>query len=176
MYTYSPSDVSVTFAGINISGFSDKDVVKIKRESPLYSSRRAMDGTVEVTQQRYSRWSVTISLAQSSPSNDFLFAVQQFFAENRVMVMEYLPLIIKDNSGTTFFFAKDVWIEEVPEIAFKDTLETREWALMCNNVVCNIGGNTDSVGSITEVLAAFNTVQAVYTSASSAIRGIGAML
>ena len=79
MYTYSPSDISITFAGVPIEGFSSDNVVRINRIDPVYTSKRAMDGSVAVTKQKYSKWQVSIFLSQSSQSNDLLNGVQNYY-------------------------------------------------------------------------------------------------
>jgi len=172
MYTYSPSDIGITFAGVNISGFSSDNVVRISRTDPLYTSKRAMDGTVAITQQRYSTWKVEIFLAQSSESNDLLNGVQKLLYENNIKLVQYLPLIIKDNSGNTMFFAKDVWIESLPELDFGQSLATRQWTFMCNDVECLIGGNADDPTFVTEALAALSAIQAGMSISSNAIKSI----
>lgn len=162
MYTYSPSDVGITFAGINISGFSADNVVRINRVDPLYTSKRAMDGTVSITQQRYSTWKVDVFLEQSSESNDFLSGVQKLLYGSNISAMQYLPLIVKDNSGTTMFFAKDVWIEALPELEFGQSLATRQWTFMCNDVECLIGGNAEDLSGVTEALAIASAMQSTF--------------
>lgn len=173
MYTYSPSDVSITFAGKSLEGFSDKDIVRINRESPLFTSKRAMDGSVCITKQKYSRWSVTVYLAQSSPSNDLLNGVQKLLFNSYIKEMSYLPLIIKDTSGNTMFFAKDVWIEQLPEINFGQDMSVREWVFMCNDVECIIGGNSEDLDNLTEALQAITTIQDGLAFSTSLIKSVG---
>ena len=162
MYTYSPSDISITFAGVPIEGFSSDNVVRINRIDPVYTSKRAMDGSVSVTKQKYSKWQVSIFLAQSSQSNDLLNGVQKLLFSADIKALQFLPLIIKDNSGTTMFFAKDVWIEQLPELEFGQSLATREWVFMCNDVECIIGGNAEDLSGITEAVAVLSLLQTAY--------------
>lgn len=162
MYTYSPSDISITFAGVPIEGFSSDNVVRINRIDPVYTSKRAMDGSVAVTKQKYSKWQVSIFLSQSSQSNDLLNGVQKLLFSADIKALQFLPLIIKDNSGTTMFFAKDVWIEQLPELEFGQSLATREWVFMCNDVECIIGGNAEDLSGITEAVAVLSLLQTAY--------------
>ncbi len=170
MYTYSPSDISITFAGVPIEGFSSDNVVRINRIDPIYTSKRAMDGSVSVTKQKYSKWQVSIFLAQSSESNDLLNWVQKLLFSADIKELQYLPLIIKDNSGTTMFFAKDVWIEQLPELEFGQSLATREWVFMCNDVECIIGGNAEDLSGITEAVAAISLLQTAYEGSRNLVR------
>lgn len=170
MYTYSPSDISITFAGVPIEGFSSDNVVRINRIDPIYTSKRAMDGSVSVTKQKYSKWQVSIFLAQSSQSNDLLNGVQKLLFSADIKELQYLPLIIKDNSGTTMFFAKDVWIEQLPELEFGQSLATREWVFMCNDVECIIGGNAEDLSGITEAVAVISLLQTAYEGSRNLVR------
>ncbi len=170
MYTYSPSDISITFAGVPIDGFSSDNVVRINRIDPIYTSKRAMDGSVSVTKQKYSKWQVSIFLAQSSESNDLLNGVQKLLFSADIKELQYLPLIIKDNSGTTMFFAKDVWIEQLPELEFGQSLATREWVFMCNDVECIIGGNAEDLSGITEAVAVISLLQTAYEGSRNIVR------
>lgn len=170
MYTYSPSDISITFAGVPIEGFSSDNVVRINRIDPVYTSKRAMDGSVAVTKQKYSKWQVSIFLAQSSQSNDLLNGVQKLLFSADIKALQFLPLIIKDNSGTTMFFAKDVWIEQLPELEFGQSLATREWVFMCNDVECIIGGNAEDLSGITEAVAVISLLQTAYEGSRNLVR------
>lgn len=170
MYTYSPSDISITFAGVPIEGFSADNVVRINRIDPVYTSKRAMDGSVSVTKQKYSKWQVSIFLAQSSESNDLLNGVQKLLFSADIKALQFLPLIIKDNSGTTMFFAKDVWIEQIPELEFGQSLATREWVFMCNDVECIIGGNAEDLSGITEAVAVISLLQTAYEGSRNIVR------
>lgn len=172
MYTYSPSDISITFAGVPIEGFSSDNVVRINRIDPIYTSKRAMDGSVSVTKQKYSKWQVSIFLAQSSQSNDLLNGVQKLLFSADIKALQYLPLIIKDNSGTTMFFAKDVWIEQLPELEFGQSLATREWVFMCNDVECIIGGNAEDLSGITEAVAVISLLQTAYEGSRNLVRTV----
>ena len=172
MYTYSPSDISITFAGVPIEGFSSDNVVRINRIDPIYTSKRAMDGSVAVTKQKYSKWQVSIFLAQSSQSNDLLNGVQKLLFSADIKELQYLPLIIKDNSGTTMFFAKDVWIEQLPELEFGQSLATREWVFMCNDVECIIGGNAEDLSGITEAVAVISLLQTAYEGSRNLVRTV----
>lgn len=173
MWTYSPIDVGITFAGKPLEGFSDRSFIKIERQDPLYTSKRAMDGTVAVTQQKYSVWKVSLTLAQSSPSNNFLDGVQKLMFDNRMSEMSYLPLIVKDNSGSTMFFAKDVWLDTIPVQEFSNGMTYREWVFSCNDAFSILGGNSEDLDSITEALTAVNVLYGLSKASRSVVSAVG---
>ena len=80
--TYSPSDVSVIYGLKHITGFTDGSFISIKRETPLFSHQRSMDGKVALSMQRFSTYTVTLTLAQTSDSNQFLHSLQKLMMKS----------------------------------------------------------------------------------------------
>lgn len=156
MWTYAPSEVSISIAGKRLHGFPDGVFLRIVRNDPLGSSKQAMDGLVCITRRRYSQWNIEITLQQTSDSNNLLDGVERLLLDGDVAVLRYIPVIIKDNSGSSLFFGKDVWVTEVPEQTFSASMETRTWRITCNDVITTIGGNTDvdDVAKAIQVLGA----------------------
>lgn len=176
MWTYAPSEVTVAIAGKHLTGFADNAFVRITRENPLHTSKMAMDGSVSVTKQRYSKWTVTISLAQSSPSNNFLDGLQKILTEKNITAFQFIPLIIKDNSGSTMFFAKEIWLDSVPEQTFGSDMNLRDWVITCNNVESIIGGNAEDIDDVTKAIQAAGVILDVASSSSVFVKSIGRML
>lgn len=155
MLTYSPTDVSITYGGKPISGFSDGSFITINRETKPFTHSRAMDGSLSVAVNRNSTYTVKITLAQSSPSNDYLNLVKDVLMKSlgkyKPSVLNFigngilnrLPLIIRDKRGSTAFFAQDVFFDEEPDSSFSAGMETRTWVLRCYNVTYSIGGNDE---------------------------------
>lgn len=187
VYTYSPSDISVTLAGRKLYGFSDNQVVSIKRETPVFSHSRSMDGNVVVTVSRYSTYTVTVTLAQTSPANQFLHQVQKL-QTNAVSVlnskspfsglsslskvkavssnlMTKIPLIIK--SDNSIFFSTQVWLEEEPEVSYAKGVENRVWKIKCFSASHTIAGAEDD-NDFLEALAAIQTL----SDASTILQGL----
>lgn len=163
MLTYSPIDVTVSYGGKEIRGFVDGEFINIKREGKPFTYSRAMDGSLSVAVSHNSTYTVELTLAQSSPSNDYLNLVKNIVTKNLKKpstrlsgVLASLPFIIKDGGGTTTFFAKDVFFDEEPDIVFSAGIEARKWTLRCYNVNMIIGGNDDE--SITADLNRLNSI------------------
>lgn len=187
VYTYSPSDISVTLAGRKLYGFAEGQVVSIKRETPVFTHRRSMDGNVVVSVNRYSTYTVTVTLAQTSPVNQFLHQVQKL-QKNSVSVlnnrspfsglsslakikavssdlMTKLPLIIK--SDKSIFFSTKVWLDEEPEVTYSKGIEIRVWTIKCFDASHTIAG-VDDDNDFLEALAAIQTL----SEATSIIGGL----
>ena len=179
VYHYSPDDVGLTIAGMNISGFPESGAfIEIQRESPLFTHQRSMDGEVAVVTKRYSTYTVTITLAQTSPSNGLLHQIQKLqqkssqknnstsvFGLSRLnslykqasKIITKLPLIIKDSGGKAMFFSTSLWIENEPKVAYTDNVDTRVWTIKCFEATHIIAGSED-YNNLTEALAAINFI------------------
>ena len=163
--TYSPSDVSVIYGLKHISGFVDGSFISIKRETPVFSHSRSMDGHCAISVQKYSTYTVTLTLAQTSSSNQFLHSLQKTMMKSLTKldstspfsglsslsgiktivsnVISKLPFIIKDSSGNSVFFGTDVWLSEEPEVVYSAGMEGRTWTIKCLNASSSIAGNND---------------------------------
>lgn len=148
LLNYSPSDVTVTVAGLySVTGFAEGTFIRITKDTQQVTTIRAMDGTMSRIKSPDTGWKVEIVLAQSSPANDVF---STFWNVDKVTGMGKFPLFIKDGSGSTMFMAASAWIEEVPDIIFSNSMETRTWRFAATDVIANIGGNGESgdLGSI----------------------------
>lgn len=147
LLNYSPSDVSVTIAGLySVTGFSEGTFIRITKDTQQVSVTRAMDGTIARVKSPDTGWKVEITLAQSSPANDVFSTL---WNTDKVTGMGKFPLFIKDGSGSTMFMAGTAWVEELPDIVFSNSMETRTWRFAATDVLVNIGGNDKGdLGSI----------------------------
>lgn len=140
--TYSPSDVTVTLAGMHsVTGYIDGTFVKITKDMKPFSKVRAMDGEIARMYFDDAGYKVELTLMQSSASNNILSMI---YNVDTLTHMGKFPLFIKDGRGQTSFLAGTAWIEQIPEITFGTELTERTWVFGCSDVVLNIGGNTDT--------------------------------
>ena len=151
MWTYVPSDVDANILGITIEGWADGEFINISPESPSFTFKRAMDGTTQATLNKFQTYSVKFTLHQSSPSNTWLHLVYKLF--RRYGLAFAMPLLIRDKSGSTTFFATDVWIEKEPDSSFGTSLGTSTWEFRCNNASYTKGGNGDN-SLVVEIISA----------------------
>lgn len=147
---YSPSDVSITVAGLySVTGFAEGTFIRITKDTQQITTIRAMDGSMSRIKSPDTGWKIEITLAQSSTAND-IFSV--FWNTDKVTGLGKFPLFIKDGSGSTMFMAATAWIEELPEIVFSNQMETRTWRFGATDVLVNIGGNADSGSDLSSIL------------------------
>lgn len=142
LLTYDPSQVSVTVAGLfDIEGFVDGTFVEITKEVPPYQYQSGMDGQTSRTITNDTNYSVVLTLAQTSKSNNLL---SNLHAVDLATQLGKVPLLIRDKSGSTTFFSPTMWVESSPVLGFSNSMEPRVWTLKCTQGVLRVGGAGDA--------------------------------
>ena len=140
MHTYNAAKVTVVFSGYPISGFADGTFVNITTINDVITTQVGADGEVARAINTDRRCTVTITLQQTSQSNDFLstfFNVDILTCGGRTG-----PILIQDLCGTTLFMASEAWIVKPPDMEYGKEVLTRAWQLQTvGPSVYTIGGN-----------------------------------
>jgi hypothetical protein len=124
--TYDPKQIIVTFGGIIFSGFAEGTFLQITRSGEMFVKQKGADGSINRTNKNAFDFTVTVTLQQTSITNDLLSGVM---VADQKFNTGALPLIVKDLRGTTLFFAPQAWIESDPEDEYSDEATGREWVL-----------------------------------------------
>lgn len=165
MWTYVPSDVSVSIVGVQLKGFVKNTFVRIEPDKPTFTHKMAMDGSVSRKVSQYKIYKVTITLQASSPSNGLLDVLNNLIVGSGGGFI--MPMLIRSASGTSNFFSTDCWIEGNTPLTFSDGLDVVEWVFYCNAASITIGGNIDDDYEV------IKTIQAIQTAlAASSMLGI----
>lgn len=136
--TYDPKAVIVTFGAVIFTGFAEGTFVSIERNGDLFEKVRGADGGVDRVNKNANDYAVTITLKQTSITNDALSAIAQ--ADILANTGKF-PLTVKDLIGTTLFFAAQAWIAKDPTDEESDTLSNREWRIDTGIAAKFTGGN-----------------------------------
>jgi hypothetical protein len=136
--TYNPADVSIIFAGIPIEGIADGTFVTVARNNPSYNMSIGSDGEGVRAKSNDRGGTVTLTLMQSSVSNDALSAVSLLDEASGDGIG---PLLVKDNSGRTICGAETAWIQKPADSEFAREATTREWVFETDLLDVFIGGN-----------------------------------
>lgn len=136
--TYDPGQVLINFRGQPILGFADGSFVRVERNEDAFLTKAGADGEIVRARNRNRSGRVTITLMQSSPSNDVLS--QAAIADEKLAGTGMGPLQVKDNLGTTQVNAPNAWVVKQPAIEFAKEVGTREWVLECDQLVIHTGG------------------------------------
>jgi hypothetical protein len=131
MKKYDPADVVFTFLANIITGFADSSFIKASRNEESWKVSVGADGEACRVRSRNVTGRVTLTLQQSSASNDILSAA---------VVLDELtgqgvgPLLIKDLSGTLLVVAKNAWVVKPADVDLAKDLSPREWLFECEQL------------------------------------------
>lgn len=137
---YDPGSVDVNVDGSDVSGYADDTFVEIERNADQATLQMGADGesTVALSQNRSGK--ITITLQQSSPLNDKFEALSQAL-ENRTG--GFVPVLVKDNNGTTLASMKKGWVVKRPKTGFKKEADNRVWIFESGNLDLRVGGENE---------------------------------
>lgn len=142
--SYSPEDVVIILSGNGFShtvnGFADGSFVNINRlvlGSEPYSSS---DNTNARVVRANKNSSITLSLAQTSESNDVLSQLLENDSITRDSTWLF-SVLIKDNTGRSEYFSRQCYIGGHPDSNFSTSIDNRDWMIHCTKLEQNIGGN-----------------------------------
>lgn len=142
--SYSPEDVSIIVSvngfSHSINGYADGTFVNITRlvlgSEPYSSSDNA---NARVVRANYNA-TITLSLAQTSESNDILSQLLRNDSITRDSTWLF-SVLIKDNTGRSHYFSRQCYIGGHPDSNFSTTIDNRDWLIHCTKLEQNIGGN-----------------------------------
>lgn len=138
--TYDPKKVIISFGGVELSGYAEDSMVSIAQLGDGTGSIVGCNGDTVRTISPDRRKEVTISLLQSSASNDYLSVI---YSRDQSKNDGVLPLIIKDLSGRMTLFASQAWIKNLPEVNRTNNASdgSTEWVLHTAGGEMLVGGH-----------------------------------
>jgi hypothetical protein len=139
--TFDPKSVIVTIGGVPMSGYADGTFLEITADTQQFTKVVGADGyTTRVKSNNYGGV-MTLTLSQSSPSNDVLSG---FLNLDRTVNGGVVPILIKDLSGSTIVFSGTGWIQQFPDVTFGNEINNRAWTLDLTDIDILIGGNNEN--------------------------------
>lgn len=136
--TFDPGQVTVSVDGITISGFADGTFIIAERTEESFTKVVGADGQVSRSKSNNRSGTFTITLLQTSPSNETLSALLARDEKNGNAIV---PVLIKDNLGTSRLFTGTGWIQKMPNVEYGKEISNREWVIDCAEMDFNIAGN-----------------------------------
>jgi hypothetical protein len=139
--TFDPKSVIITIGGVPISGYADGTFLEITADTQQWTKVTGADGfTTRVKSNDYGGV-MTLTLSQSSPSNDVLSALLNV---DKLSSAGVVPILIKDLSGTTIMFSASGWIQQFPDVSFGNEINNRAWVLDLADMDILVGGNGEN--------------------------------
>lgn len=136
--TYDFKQVTVIVGGSIISGYAEGTAISIERNEDAFTLEVGADGESTRVKSNNRSGIITLTLQQSSSSNDSL---TQFALSDDLSNSGVFPTIIKDLNGTTLVTAAESWIRRLPTSEFGSDLSSREWVIETDKLVMTVGGN-----------------------------------
>lgn len=136
--TYDPKMVVVSVGGIPLRGYAEGSYITIERSNDMFVKTVGADGMVVRTKSNDESGTVTVSLSQTSVSNDVLSI---FAALDARLNLGVKSIIVADVLGTTLCFGAHAWIRRLPSAAFSTSVGTREWAIDCAEMKMLVGSS-----------------------------------
>lgn len=134
--TFDPAQISVVFGTSAIIGFAEDTMINIETEDTQYNDNTDIYGNVTRYKVNRNTAKITITLTESSSSNDLL---SNYVELDRVNDAGSFPVMIKDPNGTSLFSSTSAYVEQVPQVEFGAEAKTREWAIKATNVSNFVG-------------------------------------
>jgi hypothetical protein len=138
--TYNAAKVTVIFNGFNVTGFADGTFINITQQNDGITTQVGADGELARAVNTDRRCTVTVTLQQTSPANDFfssMYSIDLLTCGGRIG-----PVLVQDLCGDTLFSASEAWIVKPADVEFGKEVMTRAWAIHTGApAVYMVGGN-----------------------------------
>jgi len=135
---YDPKNVSVIVGGKILSGFGDGTLILVERNEQMWNLKVGVDGEGTRAKSNNKSGKVTVTLMQSSASNDDLSA---FTISDEQSNTGAVPLLIRDNLGTTLVTALTAWVQKFANVEDAKEVSVRTWVLESDELNMFVGGN-----------------------------------
>ncbi len=141
MYTYSPDQNHASFGSVRLGGFVADTFIEIEFEADAFSKQVGADGEVTRVKSLNESGTITVTLMQTSQSNDLLSAIFKRDKQNYGGVNAFK---LQDTLGTTVFTAAKCWIKKLPNLELGAEASSRVWVLEFEKGDLKVGGATAS--------------------------------
>jgi len=136
--TYDPKAIALTVGGVPITGFADGTFVLVERANDSFTKVVGADGETSRAKSQDRSGRITITLAQTSNSNDYLSSVMKRDEEFNAGVV---PIQAKDVTGASTVFSGSGWVVKPPNVEYGKEINNREWMFDCADLTMFVGGN-----------------------------------
>jgi hypothetical protein len=129
---YSFKKVVLTLGPFRVRGFMAGSSIAVDQDEDKYTKDTGADGEVARVESANEGGSITVTLQQTSPSNDELQAILDGGT--------VYPLQLKDLNGTTLHSAREAWPTKVAPNDWAKEFNGRVWKLDCAKLKQYVGG------------------------------------
>ena len=140
LHIYDATEVTASFSGVLMQGFGDGEFVKIEMTSDAFTSVVGTDGEVTRSKSSDGRAKITVTLMQSSETNDKLSALYNLDRSTPGGAGVGV-FYVRDRGGRSLYVAPQAWIMKAPDVTFDREPTPREWVFECASLQRVDGGN-----------------------------------
>jgi hypothetical protein len=137
--TYDPKRIVITIGSHNVTGLAEDTFLSVEQTGDGTQSQAGADGEVARSISHNPLHRVTLTLQQTSLSNDFLSDLLK--SDRASGGGGIVPLQINDLRGSSLFAASQAWVVKWPNIENGAEVSEREWLLDAVATDIHIGGN-----------------------------------
>jgi hypothetical protein len=134
---YDPKQIIVSVGGNIIVAFAAGTFLSASRNEAAFVLTVGADGETARARSRNRSGLLTLTLMQTSPSNDVLSA---FAAADELSGTGVVPVLVKDLLGTSLLAAQNGWVQKLADVEFGAELSNREWVIECDFLGMFAGG------------------------------------
>ena len=139
--SYDPKSVSMIIGSHIVAEFEDGTFINVERNNDTWSIKKGASGETARAKSNDRSGIFTFTLMQTSLSNDFLSALA---IADEVENSGIVPVVIKENGGTTVASAIEAWIRRPSAVEYSKTVGSRQWILETGDLILNVGGLPNS--------------------------------
>jgi|SRR6186713_991088 len=137
--TYDAKRINITIGSHIVKGYAEDTFISIEPDGDGTAAQAGADGEVARSLSNNPLHTITLTLQQTSDTNDFLSdLLKRDRASGGAGVV---PLQVVDLRGTSLFAASQAWVVNWPTIENGSGVGEREWALQAVATDLHVGGN-----------------------------------
>jgi len=125
--------------GFNIQGYADGVFSSFEFDEDEVNDSTGADGFTTAIKSNNHTGSLTVTLLQSSPSNDDLNRLRQLFLTSPKGF--FFPLTVKNLLNAELIIASAAWIRKAPVLSQGKEIENREWVIRAPDAIVTAAGN-----------------------------------
>ena len=141
-----------------LGGYSSDSVVSIEFPDETWTETVGIDGQTYRVHRLDRTYRATISLSQTSRSNDVLNAIAQYDERDMTGLDGLFTCTITDKAGRSYVYSNQCFLKKPQTQEFGSSLSNREWVIVLAGSDAYVGGSERIDQETLDVLTAFGIV------------------
>lgn len=143
---YSPNEITLVLTrsdGLShiVGGYSEDAMLSVEPAAEAFTLYTSADNKSTLMFNPNNSATVMITLNQTSASNDILSSLYEEFRQSK-SPSKLFSVMIKDLNGRSLYECAQAFIGKRPTASFANSMQNREWTLLCPDMRQYSGGNS----------------------------------